>query len=55
MILKKILSYLSFKKQDTSALNGEKNLNLKMMHGVNRISIIMFLIGIIFVIIKILK
>ncbi len=31
------------------------NLNLRLMHGINRISIFMFLIGIIIVIIKILK
>lgn len=28
------------------------NVNLRMMHGINKISMIMFLIGIIFIIIK---
>lgn len=55
MILKKIWSYLTFKKQDNLSEKAEKNINLKMMHGINRISIIMFLIGIIFVIIKIIS
>ncbi len=55
MIFKKIWSYLTFKKQDNPSPKGGKNVNLKMMHGINRISIIMFLIGIIFVLIKIFK
>jgi len=50
MIIKKIISYLTFKKQSNA---GEApNQNLRMMHGINRITIFMFLIGIIFVIIK---
>lgn len=50
MILRKIFSYLTFKKQ---TFEGDKpNQNLRMMHGINRITIFMFLIGIIFVIIK---
>lgn len=31
------------------------NINLKMMHGINRISIIMFIIGFIVVIVKLIK
>jgi len=50
MILKKIISYLTFKKQTNDG--NEPNYNLRMMHGINRITIFMFLIGIIFVIIK---
>ena len=29
-----------------------RNINIKMMHGINRIAIIMFLLGIIFIVIK---
>jgi len=32
--------------------NRKTNFNLRMMHGINKISILMFLIGIIFIIIK---
>ena len=52
-MLKKIWSYISFKKQP----DGEKGNNsyLKMMHGINRISILMFIVGIIIVLIKAFK
>lgn len=73
MIIKKILSYLSFKKQpefkqdiantdnlDNNSITSDetsfKNMSyLKMMHGINRISILMFLIGMVIVVIKIIK
>jgi hypothetical protein len=32
--------------------NKTDNLNLKMMHGINKISIVVFLMGVIFLIIK---
>jgi len=38
-----------FRKKDPSA---KPNINLKMMHGVNKISMLMFLVGIIVLIIK---
>ncbi|MFW5760828.1 MAG: DUF6728 family protein [Cyclobacteriaceae bacterium] len=38
-----------FRKKDP---NRPTNFNLRMMHGINKISIIMFLAGIIFLIIK---
>jgi hypothetical protein len=38
-----------FRKHDP---NRPTNLNLKMMHGINKISMIMFLVGIIFVLVK---
>jgi len=45
MFLQRLLKYLNpltmFRKPDP---NEEPNLNLKMMHGINRISIFMFLI-----------
>jgi len=44
-VLKKIWGYLTFKKQD-----GPKSFNLKVMHGINKISIFLFLAGIIYMI-----
>ncbi len=38
-----------FRKKDP---NRPSNINIKMMHGVNRLAIIMFLIGMIYFIIK---
>jgi hypothetical protein len=38
-----------FRKKDPTR---PSNFNLRMMHGINKISIIMFLIGIIFIIVK---
>ncbi|MBL7837238.1 MAG: hypothetical protein JNM67_06965 [Bacteroidetes bacterium] len=52
-MLKKIWSYITFKKQNEVA--GKDQKYLRMMHGINRISILMFLVGMIIVIAKILK
>jgi len=53
MIFKKIMSYLTFKKQVD---NGQKSsFNLRAMHGMNRISILIFFVAIIVMIIKIVK
>ena len=38
-----------FRKKDP---NRASNINLRMMHGINKISIIIFLLGVIFIIIK---
>lgn len=38
-----------FRKKDPSR---PSNINIKMMHGVNRISIIIFLLGVIYLIVK---
>jgi hypothetical protein len=38
-----------FRKPDP---NRKSNFNLRMMHGINKISILMFLIGIVFVLVK---
>jgi hypothetical protein len=38
-----------FRKKDPSR---PSNINIKMMHGVNKISIIIFLLGVIFLILK---
>lgn len=52
MIFKKLLSYLLFwKKQETS--DGKKpSVYLRMMHGINKISILMFLIAIIVMLVR---
>jgi hypothetical protein len=52
-MFKKIWSYLTFKKQPEYGQEGKSY--IRIMHGINRISIIMFLIGIIIVIVKIVK
>jgi hypothetical protein len=38
-----------FRKKDPSR---PSNINIKMMHGVNKISIVVFLLGVLFIIIK---
>lgn len=38
-----------FRKKDPSR---PTNINIKMMHGINKISIIIFLLGVIFIIVK---
>ncbi len=45
---KEVLLYY-FRKKDP---NRPNSFNLRMMHGINKISIVMFLIGIIFIIAK---
>lgn len=54
MFLKKILHYLN----PLTIFNTESerpNINTRFMHGINRISILMFLVGLIIVLIKIFK
>jgi hypothetical protein len=43
-----VLGYF-FRKKDP---NRKTNFNLRMMHGINKISMLMFLVGILFIIIK---
>lgn len=45
----KFLSYMMFWKKDQ---NKTENTNLKLMHGINRISILMFLVAIIVLIVR---
>jgi len=48
-VLKKIFGYITFKKQD----EGETtNFNLKTMHVINKISILVFLLAITFLIVR---
>ena len=49
MFLKKILHYLN---PATFLKKGKGNVNLRMMHGINRISIFMFLICIIVLLVR---
>jgi hypothetical protein len=53
MIIKKFISYLTFWKKagDTEP----QSVNLKMMHGINKISIIMFVIAIIVMIVRLVR
>lgn len=46
---KKIVGYITFKKRDPDAPD---TFNLRMMHGINKVSILMFLVGVIVLIVK---
>lgn len=48
---KQILTYLYIRKRDT---NEPRNINIRMMHGMNRISIIMFFIAVIIMVYRLL-
>ena len=49
-MLKKFIGYMLFwKKSDTTA-----NLNLRMMHSINRISILMFMLALLVIITRLL-
>ncbi|MEO0896341.1 MAG: DUF6728 family protein [Bacteroidota bacterium] len=51
-VWKKIVGYITFKKRDPEE---PTNTNLKVMHGINKVSIIMFLIGVVVLVIKLMK
>ncbi|MGD1845152.1 MAG: DUF6728 family protein [Salibacteraceae bacterium] len=51
MLFKKIIGYLDITAPFRKS-TGNKNFNLRMMHGINRISIFMFLICLIIMLIK---
>ncbi|NML24047.1 hypothetical protein HHL16_24430 [Pseudoflavitalea sp. G-6-1-2] len=51
-IWKQFAEYLYIKKRDP---NAPKTFSLKMMHGINRLSLIMFVIAIIIMIIKLIS
>lgn len=48
MIFQKLISYLTFRKQN----EVKSNFNLRMMHGMNRISILMFVIALIVIFVR---
>ena len=47
MIFKKIWSYLTFQKQE-----GERNLNTRLMHGMNRVSLLMFAVALVVILVR---
>lgn len=47
-----VAQYLYLKKKDT---NAPKNFSVKFMHGINRISIFLFLLGLIILAFKLLR
>lgn len=49
---KQILTYLYLRKRDP---NDPRNINVKLMHGMNRISIIIFLVAVIVMIVRAIK
>lgn len=52
MIFRKLLSYLMFWKSQESADGKKPSSYLRMMHGINKISILMFLLAMIYMIYK---
>lgn len=50
MIIKKLVSYITFRKQE-----GPSSSYLKMMHGINRISILMFLVALVVMLVRFCK
>jgi hypothetical protein len=50
-VWRKILSYITFKKQATPA-DGSNGFNLRAMHTINKISILMFLVGLVVLVVK---
>ncbi len=50
MMIKKIASYLTFWKKDEA--NKTANFNLKVMHKINKISIFIFLLAIVFLLVR---
>lgn len=51
-IWRKLLSYISFKKQEIPGEEKEININLRAMHIINKISIFMFLAAMVFLFVK---
>jgi hypothetical protein len=52
-VLRKIWAYLSFKKQPSPA--GERGFNLRAMHFINKLSILMFVVGLCILVYKLLS
>lgn len=51
-IWNQILTYFYIRKRDP---NDPRNINIKMMHGMNRISLFMFLIAIVVMIVRLIR
>lgn len=52
-VWRKILSYITFRKQETT-VTGSSRFNLRAMHTINKISILMFLMGLVILGIKLI-
>ena len=48
-ILRQIAEYLYIKKRDP---NAPRNINIKLMHGMNRMSLLMFIVALLIMLIK---
>ena len=48
-ILRQIAEYLYIKKRDP---NAPRNINIKLMHGMNRISLLMFIVALLIMLFK---
>jgi len=46
---RQVAEYLYIKKRDP---NAPRNINIKLMHGMNRISLLMFIVAMLFMLIK---
>ena len=46
---RQLAEYLYIKKRNP---NAPRNINIKMMHGMNRISLLMFVVALLFILIK---
>lgn len=51
-IWQQVLTYFYIKKRDA---NAPRNIDLKFMHGMNRISLFMFLIAVIIMIVRLIR
>ena len=51
-IWNQILTYLYLRKRDP---NDPRNINIKMMHGMNRISLFMFVIAIVVIVVRLFR
>ena len=51
-IWNQVLTYFYIRNRNT---NNPKNINIKMMHGMNRISLFMFLVAIVVIIIRAIR
>lgn len=51
-VWQQILTYFYIRKRDP---NDPRNLNVKLMHGMNRISLFMFLIAVIVMVVRLIR
>jgi hypothetical protein len=51
-VWRKFISYITFRKQHDDTTEASSSLNLKAMHTINKISILMFLVGLVILAVK---